>query len=90
MGDSDSSLFSLHHSDHPNLVLVSTKLNGDNYTTWARGMEISLSAKNKLGFIHGTIEEPSSSADPDKHTAWRRCNDMILSWLLHSLEPDLA
>ncbi|CAL8999194.1 unnamed protein product [Prunus brigantina] len=90
MGDSDSSLFSLHHSDHPNLVLVSTKLNGDNYTTWARGMEISLSAKNKLGFIHGTIEEPSSSADPDKHAAWRRCNDMILSWLLHSLEPDLA
>ncbi|KAM1033353.1 hypothetical protein TB2_036345 [Malus domestica] len=91
MGDSDSSTsFYIHHSDHPNLVLVSKKLNGDNYTTWARGMEISLSAKNKLGFINGDIAEPSSSEDPDAHAAWRRCNDMILSWLLHSLEPDLA
>ncbi|XP_048436784.1 uncharacterized protein LOC125475706 [Pyrus x bretschneideri] len=52
-------------------------------------MQLSLSAKNKLGFITGDIQEPSSSDDPDAHTAWRRCNDMILSWLLHSLEPDL-
>ena len=91
MADSSSSdgVFSLHHSDHPNLVLVSKKLNGDNYTSWARGMQLSLSAKNKLGFITGDIQEPSSSDDPDAHAAWRRCNDMILSWLLHSLEPDL-
>ncbi|XP_070675660.1 uncharacterized protein [Malus domestica] len=91
MGDSDSSTpFYLHHSDYPNLVLVSKKLNGDNYATWARGMEISLSAKNKLGFINGNVQEPSFSEDPDTHAAWRHCNDMILSWLLHSLEPDLA
>ncbi|KAB2614467.1 S2-RNase [Pyrus ussuriensis x Pyrus communis] len=91
MADSSSSdgVFSLHHSDHPNLVLVSKKLNGDNYTSWARGMQLSLSAKNKLGFITGDIQEPSFSDDPDAHAAWRRCNDMILSWLLHSLELDL-
>ncbi|XP_068314831.1 uncharacterized protein [Pyrus communis] len=52
-------------------------------------MQISLSAKNKLGFITGDVQEASSSDDPDAHAAWRRCNDMILSWLLHSLEPDL-
>ncbi|KAM1677882.1 hypothetical protein ACFXTI_038146 [Malus domestica] len=94
MGDSSSdgstNPFYLHHSDHPNLVLVSKRLNGDNYTTWARGMHISLSAKNKLGFITGDIEEPSASKDPDAHASWRRCNDMILSWILSSLEPDLA
>ncbi|XP_050156214.1 uncharacterized protein LOC126630108 [Malus sylvestris] len=91
MGDNDHSHpFFLHHSDHPNLVLVSKKLNGDNYTTWARGIHISLSVKNKLGFITGDIEEPSSSEDPDTHAAWRCCNDMILSWLLHSLKPELV
>ncbi|CAN6684469.1 unnamed protein product [Malus baccata var. baccata] len=91
MADSSSSdgPFYIHHSDHPNLVLVSKKLNGDNYSSWARGMQISLSAKNKLAFINGDVQEPSSSDDPDAHAAWRRCNDMILSWLLHSLEPDL-
>ncbi|KAB2625777.1 hypothetical protein D8674_017437 [Pyrus ussuriensis x Pyrus communis] len=73
MADSSSSdgVFSLHHSDHPNLVLVSKKLNGDNYTSWARGMQLSLSAKNKLGFITGDIQKPSSSDDPDAHAAWR-------------------
>ncbi|CAL8173716.1 unnamed protein product [Prunus armeniaca] len=91
MADSSSSdgPFYIYHSDHPNLVLVSKKLNGDNYTSWARGIQISLSAKNKLGFITGDIKEPSSSNDPDDHAAWRRCHDMILSWILHSLEPDL-
>nr|XP_028959281.1 uncharacterized protein LOC114819196 [Malus domestica] len=67
-----------------------SKLNGDNDTTWARGIHISLSAKNKLGFIIGDIEEPSSSEDPDMHAAWCRCNDTILSWLFHSLEPELV
>lgn len=92
MGDSSSdgtNPFYLHHSDHPNLVFVSTKkLRGDNYTACAHGMQISLSAKNKLGFIEGNAKEPSSSEDPDAHAAWRRCNDMILSWILHSMEPD--
>ncbi|XP_070682505.1 uncharacterized protein [Malus domestica] len=81
--------FYIHHSDHPNLVLVSKKLNGDNYISWAHGMQISLSAKNKLGFIIGDVQEPSYSDEPDAHAAWRHCNDMILSWLLHSLEPNL-
>ncbi|XP_008354501.1 uncharacterized protein [Malus domestica] len=53
-------------------------------------MEISLSTKNKLGFLNGDIEEPSSSKDLDTHATWHYCNDMILSWLLHSLEPDLV
>ncbi|KAM1046990.1 hypothetical protein PS2_026158 [Malus domestica] len=43
--------YALHHSDHPNLVLVSKPLEGDNYSTWSRAMRISLSAKNKIGFI---------------------------------------
>lgn len=53
-------------------------------------MKISLSAKKKLGFINGDIDEPSSSEDPDMHAAWRRCNNMILSWILHSLESNLV
>ena len=80
----------LHHSDHPGLLLVSKKLNGDNYNSWCRAMKISLSAKNKTGFITGTITEPSASKKPDEHALWQRCNDMVLSWILNSLEPDLA
>jgi hypothetical protein len=87
--DSSNPLF-LHHSDHPGLLLVSKRLNGDNYHSWCRAMRISLSAKNKTGFITGKIEEPDEESDPDEHALWQRCNDMVLSWILNSLEPDLA
>ncbi|XP_068339034.1 uncharacterized protein [Pyrus communis] len=53
-------------------------------------MEISLRAKNKLGFFNGDVAKSSSSNDLDTQTAWRRCNNMIISWLLHYLEADLA
>jgi len=35
----------LHHSDHPGLLLVSKRLNGDDYNSWHRAMKISLSAR---------------------------------------------
>jgi len=80
----------LHHSDHPSLLLVSKRLNGDNYNSWHRAMKISLSAKNKTGFITGKIKEPHEASNPEEHALWQRCNDMVLSWILNSLEPELA
>ncbi|KAH9786417.1 retrovirus-related pol polyprotein from transposon RE2 [Citrus sinensis] len=77
----------LHHSDHPGMVLVSKPLNGDNYSTWCRAMTISLNAKSKLGFIDGTTTIPSTT---DEYASWKKCNDMILSWILNSLTQDLA
>ncbi|KAG5538687.1 hypothetical protein RHGRI_019298 [Rhododendron griersonianum] len=53
-------------------------------------MTILLNAKNKLGFIDGTITAPFAKNKPDDHAMWKRCNDMILSWILNSLTPDLA
>ena len=66
-----SSLF-LHHSDHPGLLLVSKRLNGDNYNSWHRAMKISLSAKNKTGFITGKIKEPHEASNPEEHALWQR------------------
>ncbi|KAI5332290.1 hypothetical protein L3X38_022419 [Prunus dulcis] len=82
--------FFIHHSDHPGMVLVSKILNGNNYATWCRSMRISLSAKNKLGFVNGTIKAPSEKTNPETFEVWQRCNDMVLSWLLNSIEPDIA
>lgn len=47
-----------------------------------------MSAKNKLGFIDGTLIIPK--ADSTIQQAWTRCNDMILSWLLNSLSEEIA
>jgi hypothetical protein len=52
------------------LLLVSKRLNGDNYNSWHRAMKISLSAKNKTGFITGKIKEPHEASNPEEHDLW--------------------
>ena len=47
--------FFLHSGDHPGLVLVLHLLIGSNYNTWIRAMLMALNAKNKLGFMDGTL-----------------------------------
>lgn len=89
--NSDSNnAYSLHHSDHPGMILVSKSLDGDNYSTWRRAMIISLNAKSKIGFVDGTLKAPSAKTKPEDYAAWKKCNDMVLSWILNSLTPDIA
>lgn len=79
-----------HHSDHPGLVLVSKSLNGDNYSGWKRAMTLALNSKNKLGFVNGSIKAPSDEADPEAYASWSRCNDMVHSWIINTLNPEIA
>ncbi|XP_070048846.1 uncharacterized protein [Nicotiana tomentosiformis] len=55
---------------------------------WRRAVIIALFAKNKLGFIDGTLVVPK--ADSRIQQVWARCNDMVLSWLLNSLSKEIA
>ena len=51
----DDPLF-LQHAENPSLVLVTQPLiGGENYSAWARAVRKALLAKNKLGFIDGTL-----------------------------------
>ncbi|RVW84995.1 hypothetical protein CK203_037699 [Vitis vinifera] len=79
-----------HHSDHPGLVLISKSLNGDNYLAWKRAMILALNSKNKLGFVNGSIKAPSEEIDPEGYATWSRCNDMVHSWIVNTLNPEIA
>ncbi|XP_019238891.1 PREDICTED: uncharacterized protein LOC109218949 [Nicotiana attenuata] len=78
----------IHPSDYPGMNLVTSVFDGKNYGGWRRAVVIALSAKNKLGFIDGTLTVPP--ADSGLQRIWARCNDMVLSWLLNSLSKDIA
>ncbi|XP_019052724.1 PREDICTED: uncharacterized protein LOC109114487 [Nelumbo nucifera] len=67
-------------SDNPGMVLVTTLLNGDNYPIWKRAMTNALWAKNKIGFIDGTILKPDQTK-PVELFAWKKCNSMELALL---------
>ena len=61
-------------------------LSGDNYNTWLRSISRALRAKNKLGFVDGTITPPT---DPVEKSKWSRCDDLVASWVLNSVTPEI-
>lgn len=78
----------LHASDAPRMVLVNCPFDGKGYAGGRRSILISLSAKNKLGFIDGTLPAPATT--DVAWNLWNRCNDMVTSWLLNSLSKSIA
>ena len=50
----------------------------------------ALIAKKKIGLIDDTIEEPSQDANSTEFELWNQCNNMIISWLTHSVEADIT
>lgn len=83
-----SSVYYLHPSDHAGSKLVSTPFDGTGYSDWKRSMLISLTAKNKMSFVDGTLPQPSISSST--HKAWTRCNNMVIGWLIASMDRLLA
>ncbi|VVA31420.1 PREDICTED: LOW QUALITY PROTEIN [Prunus dulcis] len=59
-----SNPYYVHPSYHPGHVLVSEKLDGANYSSWSKSMLHALRAKNKIGFIDGSIKPPSEDEKP--------------------------
>lgn len=83
-----SSPYYLHPSDHASAKLVSTPFDGTGYADWKRSMIIGLTAKNKMCFVDGSLEKPSDDANEAK--AWEWCNNMIIGWIIASLERPIA
>ncbi|XP_026383558.1 uncharacterized protein LOC113279060 [Papaver somniferum] len=76
----------IHPGDNPATTLFSPLLQGDNYGSWARGFTKALNAKGKLGFVDGSLPPP---ADDLTHRCWKRCDDLVGSWLLNCVHPDI-
>lgn len=67
----------LHPGESPDLVLVSTPLVESNYRFWSQAMIMTFESKNKVGFVGGTIPEPS--VDDVLLAIWERNNTIVHS-----------
>ncbi|CAL1363294.1 unnamed protein product [Linum trigynum] len=82
---STSPLF-LHPSDTPSQVFVADLLTDMNYGKCSVEISNALLAKNKLGFVLGTIPRPASG---EHLNAWTRCNAMVVGWLRQAMSRDI-
>jgi len=83
-----SHILFLHPFDNPNSIHVNDLLNGKNYRTWKKSIEIALITKNKLGFVLRTCSQPGLRSP--LFPQWDRCDKMIDSWLLHAMEKNIS
>lgn len=71
-----------------NASLGSILFNGTNYNNWSKSVRMALGAKNKLGFIDGTLKKHSTSSSD--HNKWVRNDCLIRCWLSASVTPRIA
>lgn len=83
-----ASPYYLHPSDFTGLKLVSSVFDGSSYGNWKRTLIIGLPAKNKMGFVDGSLPKPSAESATFK--AWNRCNSMVIGWIIAVLDPQIA
>ena len=51
-------------------------------------MHMAIEAKQKLGFIIGTLSKPA--ANLLHHVLWTCCNSMALPWIVNALLKDIT
>ncbi|XP_019255114.1 PREDICTED: uncharacterized protein LOC109233701 [Nicotiana attenuata] len=74
--------------DVSSVSLVVVPFSGSSFGGWRRSMIVSQSARNKIGFIDGSCTKPVVNSP--QYRQWDRCNNMVISWLINSLSPDIA
>ena len=70
------------------MKLVTVPFNGIGFADWKRSIVIELDSKNKMAFVDGSLPKPEANTPNLK--AWKRCNIMIIGWIMTSLERSVA
>ncbi|XP_074282810.1 uncharacterized protein LOC141607360 [Silene latifolia] len=74
--------------ENPGTRITHIAFNGNNYDEWSRSFRLALLAKDKMGYIDGTITKPAETSDDFK--IWRSTNALVTAWLSNSIETELA
>ncbi|KAI5336208.1 hypothetical protein L3X38_015474 [Prunus dulcis] len=73
---------------NPNPRLCSVLLNEFNFLPWSRAVSLALGGRSKLGFVNGSIEAPDDLSP--EYEAWLCKDQLLMSWLLNSMDPKLS
>ncbi|KAM0058457.1 putative retrotransposon Copia-like protein [Helianthus debilis subsp. tardiflorus] len=82
-----NSPYYVHPSDSPRQMQVNEALSDKNYADWVQEMENFLFAKNKIGFIDGSIKKPEKRSKD--YASWMRVDAMIKGWLTTAMEKEI-
>ena len=70
------------------LKITSFKLNGKNFLSWSRSIQLVIRGKEKFGYLDGSLKQPESTYP--SFSTWDINNYMVMSWLINSMENSIA
>ncbi|KAL2942085.1 Retrovirus-related Pol polyprotein from transposon RE1 [Bienertia sinuspersici] len=70
------------------MQLSPTLFDGNNFLTLSRSVKLSLRAKNKMGFVVGTLKQPNRNSK--EYPKWLRNDHMVRCWLFRSMKEEIA
>uniref|UniRef100_A0A6N2MZF3 Integrase catalytic domain-containing protein n=1 Tax=Salix viminalis TaxID=40686 RepID=A0A6N2MZF3_SALVM len=79
---------SIDSDNHSSQRVTTVLLNGFNYLPWSRAVTIALGGRSRLGFINGKDKAPDSNSSDFEN--WLAKDQMVMSWILNSMERNLA
>lgn len=84
--NSNSPLY-IQASDYPKQIRANDTLTDNKYIDWSQEMINFLFAKDKVGFIDGSI--PKHENTSEDYNTWMRCDAMVKGWLTTVMEKDI-
>lgn len=81
-----TSPYFLGSQDNAGNTITHVQLRGENYEEWSRSIRLALRARRKFGFVDGTHMKPTEA---EKMDDWLTVQSMIVSWIMHTIEPSL-
>jgi len=82
----------LHPAEGLELLITAVIFDRKNFDLWEIAVRTALKAKNKLGFIEGTLKRPAETSDEDfsEANAWDMVNSMLCSCLRNIIDPRMT
>lgn len=74
--------------DNSNLSITRHKLNGKNYLQWSQSVMMFICGKEKDEYLTSIAKSPAIN-DP-KFRSWKAENNMVMSWLINSMNNDVG
>ncbi|XP_071694914.1 uncharacterized protein [Rutidosis leptorrhynchoides] len=77
----------MHPSDYPKQMHVNEILTDNNYMDWSQEIMNFLFAKNKVGFVDGSIKKTDNNSP--LYMLWMCCDAMVNGWLTTTMEKEI-
>lgn len=75
-------------NESPNTLIMTVCFDGTNFLAWSQSAILYISGEARLDYLTRNVKMPNSK--DSTYTKWQAENALVMSWLLHSIQPNIV